>query len=224
MSVPGALPTPRHRSHLYERLNMAKAIPPTMPPTLLWSRVDVRQLHECWPWHRPTTTGYGQMMYQGVTYGVHRIAYTLVRGPIPDGLVIDHLCRNRACCNPWHLEPVTNAENIRRGEVGSPPVKRPTADGVPVCSRGHLLTPENIRYLPSSSTKRPPVQGCRECSREWRREAYRRKVGREVVRPVAERGHGTHMEYWHGCRCGECRAANAARVRRNRQAAKEQAR
>jgi hypothetical protein len=46
----------------------------------------------------------------------HRVAYELVRGPIPDGMTLDHLCRRRWCVNPWHVEPVPNEENIARGE------------------------------------------------------------------------------------------------------------
>lgn len=62
----------------------------------------------------------------------HRRAYREARGAIPEGLVLDHLCRNRWCCNPDHLEPVTNAENILRGE--SPPAKNARKER---CPNGH---------------------------------------------------------------------------------------
>lgn len=62
---------------------------------------------------------------------VHRVTYEMAHGPIPEGLTIDHLCRNRACCLPEHLEPVTQAENNRRAG----PFNRPTQ-----CQRGHELT------------------------------------------------------------------------------------
>lgn len=58
--------------------------------------------------------GYGRMRVNGQYVLTHRLAYEMFVGPIPDGLTLDHLCRNPACCYPLHLEPVTNAENVRR--------------------------------------------------------------------------------------------------------------
>lgn len=71
----------------------------------------------CWLWTASTKgNGYGQIKI-GVPSPApaHRVAYTLYRGAIPDGLVIDHLCRNPGCVNPEHLEAVTHKENLRRG-------------------------------------------------------------------------------------------------------------
>lgn len=70
----------------------------------------------CWIWNAWTNKyGYGRFHFDGTKQYVHRIAYKVLIGPIPDGLVLDHLCRVRNCCNPQHLEPVTNAENSQRG-------------------------------------------------------------------------------------------------------------
>lgn len=88
----------------------------------------------CWSWngaHYPT--GYAQFSYRDSgrtrTYGAHRVVYELLVGPIPAGLELDHVCRNRGCVNPEHLEPVTPAENKRRA-IGQPS-SAPPADWKP---------------------------------------------------------------------------------------------
>jgi hypothetical protein len=77
----------------------------------------VRQGPGCWEWTGYTNpAGYGRAVGPDRTKQyVHRLAYQLWVGPIPDRLTVDHLCRNRACCNPAHLEVVTRRENIQRG-------------------------------------------------------------------------------------------------------------
>lgn len=74
----------------------------------------------CWEWTGAiSSTGYGHMSLGGRMVAAHRIAHELFKGPIPEGLVIDHICRNRRCANPDHLEAVTNEENLRRGREAS---------------------------------------------------------------------------------------------------------
>jgi len=69
----------------------------------------------CWIWQRSIVEGYGCLRIARKTYYAHRVYWERVNGPIPKGLDLDHLCRVRACCNPAHTEPVTRAENLRRG-------------------------------------------------------------------------------------------------------------
>lgn len=69
----------------------------------------------CWNWQMSkSNTGYGQMRIAGKTHYAHRVSYELFTGPLIDGLVIDHLCMNKACVNPEHLEQVTQEINVQR--------------------------------------------------------------------------------------------------------------
>jgi HNH endonuclease len=70
----------------------------------------------CWEWVGSFDgKGYGKFFLAGKSYRAHRVTYEFYVGPIPDGLVIDHLCRNKRCVNPEHMEPVTQVENAKRG-------------------------------------------------------------------------------------------------------------
>lgn len=119
-------------------------------PSEFWEQVHVRE-DNCWEWMgRKTPNGYGLFRSERT----HRLTVAL-RAPIPHGLVVDHLCHNplscrlgdacphRRCCNPDHLEPVTNEENVRRGGWHLRLPKTATAAQlylVKRCKRGHLKT------------------------------------------------------------------------------------
>lgn len=128
-----------------------------------WSNVE--KTGTCWLWAGSKTQGgYGQARFGGRTAGAHRIAYTLLVGPIPNGLEIDHLCRVRACVNPAHLEPVTHTENVRRW-----------AATITHCKYGHELTSDNL--IPSH-----PNRACLTCNREQDRARY---AARKAARAAA---------------------------------------
>lgn len=92
----------------------------------------------CWIWIAGRSNGYGVFWNEGKPIYAHRFAYELWRGPIPKGKTIDHLCRNTLCCNPFHLEAVTQAVNNERGKVYD--YRRLQTH----CKRGHELSGDNI--------------------------------------------------------------------------------
>lgn len=98
----------------------------------LASRLLSRHLDSgCWSWTGPQQSkGYGQIGLSSPRrlVFVHRLAYEVFVGPIPYGMTIDHLCSNKLCINPGHLEVVTRGENTRRGHL----CRKPTADSVPL--------------------------------------------------------------------------------------------
>jgi len=126
-----------------------------------WSKVDISG-DACWEWTAfRNPKGYGMFGLQGRSLNAHRMAYLLTYGQIPAGLVIDHLCRNRGCCNPAHLEAVTAAENTTRGDAG-----RFFADRTH-CPQGHPYDAANTGI---QRRGKPIGRYCRICQRAaWRR-------------------------------------------------------
>lgn len=122
-------------------------------PALFWSKVD--KSGPCWLWTAyRTSAGYGMVKVDGHATPAHRVAYFLVNGEIPEGLGLDHLCRNRPCVNPDHLEPTTWRENIHRGDGVAGRHARQTA-----CKRGHAFNEANTyRFGPDNRHR-----ACRCC-------------------------------------------------------------
>lgn len=120
----------------------------------------------CWEWDNPDGNGYGSLVIEGKRVMAHRLAYELHVGPIPDGLSLDHLCRNRRCVNPAHLEPVTHRENVARGEAPTARVVRSN-----VCMKGHELTAENTIIRKGGGRR------CRRCFNDAQIRGRRRRKG-----------------------------------------------
>lgn len=123
----------------------------------------------CWDWTAALTNGYGVVQVGGRLQRAHRVVYEALRAPIPEAFELDHLCRNRACVNPDHVEPVPGVVNNARSESASAKHARQTH-----CKRGHEFTPENT-YRRSRAHK--VERFCRECMRERDRQRYARRKG-----------------------------------------------
>lgn len=121
-----------------------------------WSRVGAPDPETgCMEWTRYVEpSGYAKYSHRGSQVRAHRLAYVDTHGAIPEGLVIDHTCNNRACCNPSHLRAVSNWENVARGSSPVAENSRKTH-----CTRGHLLAGDNV-YVPP---KRPTQRECKRC-------------------------------------------------------------
>lgn len=127
--------------------------------------VKVDTSGDCWEWVAQIDpgSGYGRFHWRGRPGWAHRVSYELHVGPIPSGHQIDHLCRNRKCVNPAHIEAVPPRVNMLRSMAPSAVVVRTNR-----CKRGHEFTPENTYQRPDGGGRQ-----CRECIRLRWRKAWR---------------------------------------------------
>lgn len=136
----------------------------------------------CWIWLGGLDRdGYGKTKVSGRSLRAPRLFYEIHRGPIPGGLELDHLCRTPLCVNPWHLEPVTTAENIRRAVPFRARLSREVNDlrrqrlrhrysvSKENCSKGHAYNEANTRRRPNGT------RVCRTCHREAANRANRER-------------------------------------------------
>lgn len=159
----------------------------------------------CWEWrgHLFSTFGYGQFRVGYRNLKAHRISWTLTRGPIPNNVTLDHLCRNPKCVNPEHLEIASNKENILRGTSPTAINARKTH-----CKRGHEFTPDNLRR------QRADRRECLQCYKDRRKakrawNSGRRHYTRKTVdRVCAECGDKAHVPVAQAqaaeAYCGQC--------------------
>lgn len=132
-----------------------------------WSRVNKQGPQGCWVWTGPTSRfgyGYFHVSRRYATARTHRVSWELLRGRIPDGLQLDHLCRNRACVNPDHLEVVTDRVNILRG-VSPPAINARKRH----CLKGHDLDIRN-------DAKGRWCVLCRKIANRLRKARYRKRA------------------------------------------------
>ena len=131
---------------------------------------------DCWEWTACLIRGgYSQFSENGKNVLGHRWAYEHWIGPIPEGLEIDHLCRNRWCVNPEHLEVVTRKENIDRSPIEISKTRRKLTH----CPQGHPYSGENLIITIRRNNGRNRI--CRECHRIQSLEYVRRKNGNATV-------------------------------------------
>lgn len=151
---------PRHLFEADRKPPPAKA-PVSINKDFILARVAIDASSGCWNWTAKVAAhGYGR---HGHHYA-HRSSYEAFVGPVPDGLNIDHLCRNRRCVNPAHLEPVTQLENVRRGDAGPKDF----------CVRGHQFTTDNI------SLRATGQRMCRACMHERAKDRFSASIDASV--------------------------------------------
>lgn len=165
LTYTGPLPAPRPHTESQIKRFLAKI-----------KAEDMGYQTPCWTWTAAQDQlGYGRFWAFGKHMMAHRAAYEMLRHPIPDGMTIDHLCRNPSCVNPDHLEVVSQAENVLRGDAPAAHNARKTH-----CKNGHPFEGDNLIDTGSS-------RACRICYNAYMKAYLREKRAKEraerLVRP-----------------------------------------
>ena len=130
-----------------------------------WTKVLKGEPTQCWEWQAGKDKGYGVFYAAGRLWRAHRVSYELIKGAVPKGLELDHLCRNPSCVNPAHLEAVTCSVNTLRGLKGRL--------GKTHCPQGHPYDEKNSYFRAS----RPSRRECRICHNAQSNQSYHRRQG-----------------------------------------------
>lgn len=129
----------------------------TIDTVLLYA--DRRNHLPCWQWWGAVgASGYGKVTVEYRSHSSHKYVYEQLVGKVPDGLQLDHLCHNKLCCNPDHLEPVTCKVNMER-----------RAANITHCRKGHALVGDNLYVCPKGKRE------CKTCRREASKRFYHRR-------------------------------------------------
>ena len=167
------------------------------PPRLVnlfLDNIQIDILTGCWNWVGPGASGgYGSMFVNGEYFGTsyirsHRFSYLLHVGEIPDGMVIDHLCRNTMCSNPNHLECVTHLENVFRG-VAVPVLNSKKTH----CHKGHPFSGDNLHIY---VWRGRVMRRCKQCQKD--KDDLRRINGRNRSRTVSAKEQGSSEAHTEG--------------------------
>lgn len=133
----------------------------------------------CWVWQgAPNPKGYGVLWVNRRNQMAHRVVYEFYKGMIPSGMQLDHLCRNRICANPWHLDPVTSQVNLLRGETIAA-----LRAGQTACIWGHPFDVENTYPC---AVRGHTYRACRRCKTVKARIYNARKKGVELTHEEAD--------------------------------------
>lgn len=128
-----------------------------------WERNEPEPNTGCWLWLGARSEGYGNVLWDGRSQKAHRVAYFLALGPIPSGLDLDHKCRQPACVNPRHLEPVTASTNTRRGLLWQNGAKTHNAFKSH-CPQGHAYGETGRRFAYTTKSGYPSIlRRCMVC-------------------------------------------------------------
>lgn len=164
--------TPSEEDRFWERVDKDGPIPEYCP-----------SLGPCWVWRLDTNqAGYAMFQFDHRQMRAHRWSYQHVVGPIPDGLVLDHLCRVRHCVRPSHLEAVTGAVNNSRSLIGN----RNWSQQRTECDRGHPFTPENSYWFFNAKIGRA-TRVCRQCRYVSNKRYQKSAKGRATAKARSER-------------------------------------